>query len=438
MTFAMNLLVDSVVSYESEGPSILSYNTDAVLDYGWIIPIRGSIITVRFCVFIITAVLSTTFLAYASCSYREFSDFCVPVPQNDYRHMTMGAVAAFVTVIFISHLIMRWWCIRTHLQGVIGKGNSVIITLAAVFSCTLVNIDPKIEFDARRSQQQIYRYLNLAHALLYKTASKQMDLSDLVERKIISANECAYLSKIKGLNPNIIYGWIQILIQRLAFSGLLGDMLGEGAVTMKTLIDDVENIRSNSSMVLVYIRTQLPYAFVQVVAVVVYAFIIQAIFVSAGVIGLGLKLGQTREVFWGYMTLVLMCFVFIGLLTIYRLLSNPLGSNAADFPKNSYMQMCESGYKKLMLVMHEISTPDIHSPGNVSFKEADLTNWYPHPQRKHVDDKKGKAGTLSYQDRGGAHPPSLTSEHQAYESLHGDEFPIDQPGDIILSNEDRV
>jgi hypothetical protein len=208
-----------------------------------------------------------------------------------------------------------------------------VITIAAIFSVTLGGVSKEVELDSRRAQQQIYRYLNLGHALMYKSCNRDTDLSDLYKRGVITKTEMAYLHDVKGYNPNLIYSWISILIHRLATVGLLGDMLGEGGVNMKLLLQDLEIIRGNNSMVVVYIKSQLPYSLVQVVAVVVYTFIIQATLVAAGTIGEGLKRKDANIVFSAYFTLALLCFVFIGLITIYRLLNDPLGSDAADYPK---------------------------------------------------------------------------------------------------------
>jgi len=232
-----------------------------------------------------------------------------------------------------------------------------------------------VVIDARRAQQQVYRFLCLAHALMYRTCNKSTDLSDIEARGIATRQEVEFLHTLKPFNPNFVYGWISILLQRFARNGLLGDMLGEGAVNLEVLMLDLELIRANNSMVIVYIHTQLPYAFVQVVAVVVYVFVFQAVFVSAGVIGMGIRTKSSSLVFSGYFTLVLMTFVFIGLMNIYRLLNDPLGDDPADYPKNLFMASTESSYKNLMLGIHELSMPDDYPIGKIAFREKDILSY---------------------------------------------------------------
>ena len=206
------------------------------------------------------------------------------------------------------------------------------MTLASALSLSLANAPDDVVEDARRAQQQIYRFLCLAHALMYRTCNKKTDLSDLKDRGIATQQEIDFLYTLKPFNPNFVYGWISILLQRFARNGLLGDMLGEGAVNLEVLMLDLELIRANNSMVVVYIHTQLPYSFVQVVAVVVYVFVFQAVMVTAGIIGLGIRTKDSSLVFSGYFTLLLMTFVFVGLMNLYRLLADPLGEDAADYP----------------------------------------------------------------------------------------------------------
>lgn len=365
---------DDYVIYENQDQnqgSIFLYDTDFVLDYGWCLPVPGSVMNIRVLLAIVTCNIIATVVAICSCSFRNNWDFCLPVPVG-WSNLTLVSVSAFVTIIFTSQLITRWWNIRLLLQGVFGKSNSVVITIAAIFSVTLSEVSPEEMLDSRRAQQQIYRYLNLGHAMMYKACNKDTDLTDLYKRGILTKTEMAYIHSVKGYSPNLIYSWIFILIQRLGSAGLLGDMLGEGAVNMKLLLQDLEIIRANNSMVTVYIKSQLPYCLVQVVAIVVYTFMFQATVVAAGTIGEGIKNGSGKDVFSAYLTLTLMTFVFMGLISIYRLLNDPLGNDAADFPKRRYMKSCESGYKKLMLTMHNIAPPNALSEGRVAFEDGDI------------------------------------------------------------------
>lgn len=130
---------------------------------------------------------------------------------------------------------------------------------------------------------------------------------------------------------------------------------GSGQSNLLALLTAVGNARSNCIAVGVYVDTQLPYPFVQLVAFVVHACNIQVIFVAAGTIGSGFETMDYGLVFTGYLTLILFVGVMRSLLLLYNVLCNPLGDDAADFPWNTYLNGAEKGTFALMNNVFNIS-----------------------------------------------------------------------------------
>ena len=56
----------------------------------------------------------------------------------------------------------------------------------------------------------------------------------------------------------------------------------------------------------------------------VYAFLIQLLIVTAGIIGYGFEKNDSSFVVTGYITSILMSFVLLGILQMYDMLSNPV------------------------------------------------------------------------------------------------------------------
>jgi hypothetical protein len=141
--------------------------------------------------------------------------------------------------------------VRVLLQGVFGKANSVVTTLAAALSVSLQGvprtkdaaaapahahvtpallppglgvgvITPEVARDACQAQEQVTRYLSLAHALLYKACEGDRDLSDLARAQCATQEEVECLLRSEVSGPDDVYGWISVLIHRLAKAGLLG------------------------------------------------------------------------------------------------------------------------------------------------------------------------------------------------------------------------
>jgi hypothetical protein len=87
------------------------------------------------------------------------------------------------------------------------------------------------------------------------------------------------------------------------------------------------------------VNVQVAYPFVQMVAMVVFAFLIQLIVVCAAFIAGGLVDQSNKgDLVIGYLTVSLYSIVLLGLLRLFEVLSNPLGDDFADFPIQTYVK----------------------------------------------------------------------------------------------------
>lgn len=233
-------IVSENVNYEDGGAkgSIVGYDADFLLDYGWFLTIPGSVFRPRVFAAIAVSWLCCTAFAYLSCTLNSDWYFCIPLPDGDkgYGNLTLISLCSFLTIIFTSQLITRWWSTRMHLQSVMGKANNVIIMLGSILSITLLGRTEEEIEDARAAEEQIIRYLNLGHAILYKSCNKDKDFSDLITKKIATKQEVAHLMSFSNPGHNHIYSWITILVHRLTFAGLLGDMQGGNKIIKEYFI----------------------------------------------------------------------------------------------------------------------------------------------------------------------------------------------------------
>lgn len=86
------------------------------------------------------------------------------------------------------------------------------------------------------------------------------------------------------------------------------------------------------------VNVQVAYPFVQMVAIIVFAFLIQLIVVCAAFIAGGLvDQSKKGDLVIGYLTVSLYSIVLLGLLRLFEVLSNPLGDDIADFPIETYV-----------------------------------------------------------------------------------------------------
>ncbi len=128
-----------------------------------------------------------------------------------------------------------------------------------------------------------------------------------------------------------VLSWVASIAQDLCDThGLLTPM--QIHLVGSLLVD----FRANAANVLLFVNTQLPYLAVQLFAVIVYAYLLQLLAVSGGVIGSGLETGDYSSVYMGYFTVLLSSYIYFGLLSLYSILANPFGDDACDFPTDAY------------------------------------------------------------------------------------------------------
>ena len=155
------------------------------------------------------------------------------------------------------------------------------------------------------------------------------DLQPLIDDGFCSKEEAeAIASKPEPFVP--ILSMVVCIAQDLRDTHYLTDMQIH---LISTLIVD---FRAQCANVLLFVNTQLPYLAVQLFAVIVYAYLLQLLAVSGGVVGLGLETGDYSSVFMGYFTVLLSSYIYFGLLSLYSILANPFGDDACDFPVASY------------------------------------------------------------------------------------------------------
>jgi hypothetical protein len=127
-----------------------------------------------------------------------------------------------------------------------------------------------------------------------------------------------------------VLSWVVCIAQELRDTHVLTDM------QTHLLGSLIVEFRAQCANVLVFVNTQLPYLVVQLLAVIAYAYLLQLLAVSGGVIGLGLETGDYASVYMGYFTVLLSSYIYFGLLSLYSILANPFGDDACDFPVASY------------------------------------------------------------------------------------------------------
>lgn len=329
--------------------------------------------TTEIFLWIVGGVAAATILSYFSCApvtkpLLHAQQHCIPLPSGYTNNLTLTTVTSFLVGLFANTLLQRWWALRMHLLGHMGGNNEVIIlTATTLANSKLINENPEYTAEAKQACYSIYRYLNLGNYLTIFNASKEFKYDLLLKKGILTKSEYEMVKSSSG-SPNIAYSWIDSRLQKLANAGFLGAFPGPGHSNLSALLTAVGNSRANCIAVMTYVDTQLPYPFVQLVAFVVNACLIQVVFVSGGTIGQGRHINDYSLVFTGYLTTILFIAVMRSLLLLYNILCNPLGDDAADFPSTSYLNAAEKGMLGLMNNVFSISLTTAEDSKVASYK----------------------------------------------------------------------
>lgn len=188
---------DNNIEYEEGGENnVISYDISSLLCHGcWD---KGSPFNKRLlCILLLEVIISTT-LGHFKCPHdKEFDYHCIPLPDNT-TGLTLLTITSFLVGMFSNNVLQRWWSIRVSLGFVINKSKTLAVSASSVVAFATHSSSPEIKEEAFQFICKVHRYLNLAHALIYKNADGDDNLSDLLERCLITPEEAVILQQASG------------------------------------------------------------------------------------------------------------------------------------------------------------------------------------------------------------------------------------------------
>lgn len=183
------------IEYEEGGVNVISYDFRSLFCHGcWdkSSPFNRRLMGILF----LEVVISTTLGTFKCAKQDDVFHYCVPLPDNT-TGLTLLTITSFLVGIFSNNVLQRWWSIRVALGYVINKSKSLAVAISSVVAYATLTSSPVIKEEALLLICKIYRYLNLAHALIYKNAEGNEDLSDLLARRLITHEESEILMMFK-------------------------------------------------------------------------------------------------------------------------------------------------------------------------------------------------------------------------------------------------
>jgi len=305
-----------------------------LLTYGFFIPLRGSVFTPsQICTVIATGGVSVL-MGYFSCNSNRTNN-CFPVPDPSPSLLTLSSLCGFLLAIFTSILLSRWWAMRGHFCSLEGAAADIVMQVMAM-SLGTIRSSKLIEERKRifkKCDVLLRKICGLALLITMTLFKKQKPkLERLRTQGYVTEAEYSRLLEMKATPVNCCF-IIGTLLQQAANEGLLGDG-GNKTASFAVLLKDLSEIRQNCTELDKCVSCQIPYPMVQMIAIVVYGFLAQLIYVSAGFIAADMKIT-------GLLTICISSFVLMGALKMFDIISDPFRNDPADFPGNYYCDKFE-------------------------------------------------------------------------------------------------
>lgn len=300
---------------------ILNYNPTKLFSYGFINP-RGSVFCKGTVLRTLAMASAGTFVALPVFECGDTKDgytFCFPILTSS-EGLIFASLVSFLLGLFISTTFSRWWAIREKL-GVIMNNTAYETMLLTNF---VVN-----EESSQNSVRTIIRWLNLAHSLVYKHANRDSDFSRLAKEKLVTPEEIEKLQSY-GVPPAMVYGWCMKAVK---------DLINQNKINSAVVGSAINCIGASfmaTQELLAFINTQMPYAYLHLLAITTKIHLAFIIFYGGGIISSGIQGDDWTRIALGYTIIITNNFIYEGLLHIHSALENPLGDDVGDFPKHNF------------------------------------------------------------------------------------------------------
>ena len=245
---------------------------------------------------------------------------------------------------------------------------------------------PGTDRTSRKARDRFIRYINLAHALVYKQASHSDDYSDLVEMGLVTPPEVKLL---KGLPSQytVVYSWASHLLREAASAGLIIYPV----TTLPQLNADIHAMRGAGADVFMYLNCQIPYNYSHLMTFMTKMHLLLSAVVCGSCIGAGIERQFWSDILWGFLLLFVNNTVYQGLLHVHYQLDNPLaGDGVCDFPQQEYIVNTYRSSRCVIAQLQKNRLP--FKTGVFMNKDTDAKKAHTDPYKTHTLDEASPPG----------------------------------------------
>jgi len=305
---------------------VKAYSTSNLFSFGFLNP-TGTVLSWRLLLRTLAMCGIATFVLFFTCPTTPAKlgwQFCFPALSSS-DGLIFASLVSFLLGLFQTTTFSRWWSTREKLSGIMNNVSYVSIVVQS-----FVAGDANIMF----LKNKTIRWLNLTHALVYKQANREQDISDLGD--LVTKEEADALHASPNMTATSI-SWVIAAWRELAVKNAINP-----AAVVVHAMTYMATILTSAQDVFTFLDTQMPYSYLHLLTLITKIHLAFVVFYGGGIIGGGVAAESWGRIIFGYAIIITNNFIYEGLLAIHDMLVNPLGSDVGDFPTKLYKHNTET------------------------------------------------------------------------------------------------
>lgn len=293
---------------------VIAYNTSRLLRFPFL-PWVGTVFSIDRMIWLFElALIFLSATVVGLCYAMGYSEVNV----DGYKEFTgyLNTICPFLVGLYIREVLARWWELRLEIM----EFHSAIYDICMHFATSGV---------PRRRYERTVRYGLVAQILLFQVARKEIDLSVLEDKKLVTKSERIILAAQSGNISQVLWVWLSqdtldlMRSYRLAFP--------------KLCFESCERGRRSFSKIAMTLTTPLPFAYIHIISLIVFFNNVAGAFRCGFVIFNSMKDWKGLAVpFAEVMFLVIPPLLYQGCLHIGQILENPFEDEVLNFPLGVY------------------------------------------------------------------------------------------------------
>lgn len=346
--YAANLRFDrnkvSVIAYGISGkPKLLTYDLKVLVRWGGIATAftKGTIFTVDDGIVKLTTMMTLSFLlifflVYFLMDHEDLKNLDTEGLEN--LAVYMNGFVPFVLGLYVEIALVRWWALRVQALGTVFDSVS---NVAMLVSCVLPGPEHK------EVRLTVVKWGMASIYLLVKAARDQSKLEDLAKKELLSQQE---LDAIKDASlygrAMIMWGWIMRICQE-HFGSCRGPP--PHAPKLAAVFNLCLASRNGIQTIHTYLETQLPFAYVHLITLLVNVNNLIICIKCAVVFSKGLVNNDPQTMGYQLLMFLLVPVLYQGLLSISYVIHDPFGEDMLDFPIAAFAEYVAKSCDAMLL-----------------------------------------------------------------------------------------